>query len=279
MNFSQFIKSNGISSWPINKSIKPIIDSKVRKIASQMPKEAVASFIANKKIKEILDKLSPFKDTIGIIWDYLIEFDLRKTDDLLSSAKNIRYKWFNLLLILYLYWDNLVKDYIILEWVNPSREDIFLGELLSWITHEWDKEINTLLKLEDYINEIYKTWEANFDVMWKINNKTFLEFLLSTYSYYLQFSASIKWWNLVHNMIYDFLWHLLNNNKLHFDKNIALKLIDKLSNWLPDITFSRWMYMLKKLFEDYDVKEEVINNSVSNALLHYREQLKMAAFR
>lgn len=275
MNFSQFIKSNGISSWPINKSIKPIIDSKVREIASQMPKEAVASFIANKKIKEILDKLSPFKDTIGIIWDYLIEFDLRKTDDLLSSAKNIRYKWFNLLLILYLYWDNLVKDYIILEWVNPSREDIFLGELLSWITHEWDKEINTLLKLEDYINEIYKTWEANFDVISKMANKTFIEFLLSTYSYYLQFSDSIKWWNLVHHVIYDFLWNLLNNDKLHFDKKTILEYIDNLSRWLPSVSFYKWMYMIKRLFEDYKEKDEVISSKVLNALSHYRDQLKM----
>ncbi len=279
MNLRHQIKSSDILTHPINNSLKPVIDSKLNDVVSQMPREAIINISANKKIKEIIEKLSPFKDTIWFIWDYLIEFDIKKTDDLLSSAKNIRYKWFNLLLILYLYWDNLVKDYIILEWVNLTREDIFLWEILSSISHEWDKEINNLLKFEDYIDQIYKTWEANFDVMWKINNKTFLEFLLSTYSYYLQFSASIKWWNLVHNMIYDFLWHLLNNNKLHFDKNTALKLIDKLSNWLPDITFSRWMYMLKKLFEDYDVKEEVINNSVSNSLLHYREQLKMAAFR
>jgi len=275
MNFSQFIKSNNISSWPINPSIKPIVDWKVREIASQLPKEAVVSLVANKKIKEIIDKLSPFKDTVWIIWEYLIEFDIRKSSDLLTSAKNIRYKWFNLLLILYLYWDNLVKDYVVLEWVDPTREDIFLWELLSWIAHEWDKEIDKLLKLEDYINEIYKTWEANFDVIWKITNKTYIEFLLSIYSYYLQFSDSIKWWNLVHHVIYDFLWHLINNNKLHFDKNTILKFIDELSKWLPSVSFYKWMYMIKRLFDDYNEKDEVVSSKVLNALSHYRDQLKM----
>lgn len=275
MNFSQFIKSNNIGNWSINKSIKPIVDSKIREIAWQMPKEAVVSLVANKKIKEIIDKLSPFKDSIWIIWDYLIEFDIRKSSDLLTSAKNIRYKWFNLLLILYLYWDNLVKDYVVLEWVDPTREDIFLWELLSGITHEWDKEINTLLKLEDYIQEIYKNGEVNFDVIWKMTNKTFIEFLLSTYSYYLQFSDSIKWWNLVHHVIYDFLWNLLNNDKLHFDKNTILEYIDNLSKWLPSVSFYKWMYMIKRLFEDYKEKDEVISSKVLNALSHYRDQLNM----
>lgn len=126
MSFSQFIKSRDIIDWPANKSVQPIIDSKLNNIVWQMPREAVVSLIANKKIKEIIEKLSPFRDSSWIIWDYLIEFDIRKSGDLLTSAKNIRFKWFNLLLILYLYWDNLVKDYIILEWVEPTREDIFI---------------------------------------------------------------------------------------------------------------------------------------------------------
>lgn len=276
MSFAQFIKSRDIIYWPANKSVQPIIDSKINNIVWQMPREAVVSLVANKKIKEIIEKLSPFKDSLWIIWDYLIEFDIRKSGDLLTSAKNIRFKWFNLLLILYLYWDNLVKDYIILEWVEPTREDIFIWELLSWISHEWDKEINNLLKLEDYIEQIYKTWEVNFDVTWKIVDKTFIEFLLATYSYYLQFWNSIKWWNLVHHIIYDFLWNLLNNNKLHFDKNTILKYIDELSKWLQSVGFYKWMYMLKRLFEDYNEWEEIISPKVLNALSHYNEQLKMS---
>jgi len=275
MNVLPSLKSSDIINWKINKSIEPLLDSKLNDIVWKTPKKAVENIIANKKIEEIIGKLSVFKDTIWIIWDYLIEFDIRKTDDLITSAKNIRYKWFNLLLVLYLYWDNLVKDYIILEWVNPSREDIFLWELLSWITHEWDKEINTLLKLQDYIEEIYKTWEANFDVIWKITGKTFIEFLLSTYSYYLQFRDSIKWWNLVYNIIYDFLGHLLNNNKLHFDKNAIINYIDNLSKWLPIVSFYKWMYIIKRLFEDYEEVDEVLSVKVLNALSHYKEQLKM----
>ncbi|MDD3145351.1 MAG: hypothetical protein PHV23_04540 [Candidatus Gracilibacteria bacterium] len=276
MNFAQFLKSRDIIDGPVCKSVEPIIDSKISNIVGQMPREAVVSLVANKKIKEIIEKLSAFNDSAGIIGDYLIEFDIRKNSDLLTSARNIRFKGFNLLLILYLYGDDLVKDYIILEGVEPTREDIFLGELLSGITHEGDKEINNLLKLEDYIEQIYKTGEVNFDVNGKIIDKTFIEFLLATYSYYLQFGNSIKGGNLVHHIIYDFLGNLLNNNKLHFDKNIILKYIDELSKGLPSVSFYKGMYMLKRLFEDYNEGEEIISPKVLNALAHYNEQLKMS---
>lgn len=271
-----FPQSNVKISW-IDPWVDKVVSEKAKVVISYIWWNIWEKLVTRERIKDILEVLSPFRWTRGIIWDYLIEYDISQNDNLIDFVNNTRYRWFNLLLLLYLYWDNLVRDYMILDWVNPSREDIFLWELLWAVKQESDLEINVLLKLEWYIEQIYKNNVPNFKVVLPDSWKTFMEFLLSTYSYYLQFWAWIKWWKLITNIIYDFISHLLYNDKVEVDKEKILILLDNLSIWLNDLNFNKWMYMIKKIVLDYidEIEKKPLNTKVSEALFAYNSQTQM----
>jgi hypothetical protein len=279
MNLS--LKSKDLLTWGIAPLFEPIVDEKIKEISANLPKEQLDRIYANTKIKKILDSLEPFKDSFSIVWDYLLWIKHFYNGSYLDTINNYRFSWFNFILVLYLFWDDKVWELLTLDWLKVTREDIFLWELLWALKIDADNQVDVLFKLQDFINQIYKGWTSDFNVTDK-NWKTFLEFLLSNYSYYLQFWESISNWNLVSNIIYDFLWNLIDNNKLNFDKTNILKYIDELSIWLTSVNFHKWMYMLKRLFEDYEVKDEkienklVISSKVSYALSKYGEQLRMA---
>lgn len=257
---------------PISDSdeIKSILAWKLADISN----EVIDCSISELKIKNIVDRLSAFSDSNSIIWDFLIEIDIRKNSNLLDVINNLRVNGFNFLLILYLFSESDVRDFMVIEWVKLSREDIFLWEMLSAMKIEWDMEIKNFLECKKYIEIIYKWEKPDFNAISEINWKSFLEFLLSTYSYYTQFKDWINWWKLLSNIIYDFISHLLNNNKLRFDGEKTINFIDELSNWLKDLEFSKWMYVIKKIIIDYinESENRALNTNVARALNAYNSQ-------
>lgn len=274
MNLS--LKSKDLLPWGVAPLFEPIIDWKIKEISADLPKEQLERIYANTKIKMILDSLTPFKDSFSIVWDYLLWIKHFYNGSYLDTINNYRFSWFNLILVLYLFWDDKVWELLTLDWLKVTREDIFLWELLWALKLDADNQVDILFKLQDFIAQIYKNNTPDFNVTDR-NWKTFLEFLLSNYSYYLQFWETINNWKLVSNILYDFIWHLLENNKLSFDIEQILSYIDELSNWLNDYNFDRWMLALKTLFEKHKSEndDKPLNSTVLNAINNYKTILKI----
>lgn len=274
MNLS--LKSKDLLPWGVAPLFEPIIDWKIKEISADLPKEQLERIYANTKIKMILDSLTPFKDSFSIVWDYLLWIKHFYNGSYLDTINNYRFSWFNLILVLYLFWDDKVWELLTLDWLKVTREDIFLWELLWALKLDADNQVDILFKLQDFIAQIYKNNTPDFNVTDR-NWKTFLEFLLSNYSYYLQFWETINNWKLVSNILYDFIWHLLENNKLRFDIEQILSYIDELSNWLNDYNFDRWMLALRTLFEKHKTEndDKPLNSTVLNAINNYKTILKI----
>lgn len=250
---------NNLSSLSDTDEIKTIISWKIL----TAPSEVINWTLSEIKIRNIIDRLRVFSDSNSLVWDFLIEIDIRKNSSLLDIVNNLRVSWLNFLHILYLFSENDVNEFITIEWIKLSREDIFLWQLLSWIAIDLDKQKGKQLDkiteiyfyLFNYIDEIYKTWEANFNVISKITNKTFLEFLISIYSYYLYMWDENQWWKTVCSIILDFLNHLLDKNKINFIKDDMLAYIEKELEWLSDNAFIEWMNRIRNIFKDYERRD------------------------
>ncbi|MDD3793975.1 MAG: hypothetical protein PHI37_04125 [Candidatus Gracilibacteria bacterium] len=238
---------------------------------SDLPREVVDYSISESKIGKIIDRLSVFSDSNSIIGEFLIELDIRNDFNLIDLINNIRVKGFNFLLILYLFSEDDIDDFMSIPGIKISEEEKYLGETLSAINIEGDKEIKIFMKFKKFISLIYKGKEPNFNVK-NEEGETFLEFLLSTYSYYLFFKVTINGGKLVSDKIFNFLSFLLKEHKLFFDKKLILTFIDTLFNKTDDIDFKEGMDDLKKLFNNYDFKLSVdeLNPEVFKALEHYK---------
>jgi len=245
----------------MSKNIAPYIpdSSEIKSILiwklSNLPSELIEYSISEAKIRKIIDELSVFSDTNSIIWKFLIEVDIRKKSNLLDVINNLRVNGFNFLLILYLFSESDVKEFSQIWWVKISREDQFLWDILNALKFDYNNEKKIIEELKKYISFIYKTDKPDFNVINNENWKSFLEFLISTYSYYLYMWDENQGWETVCSIILEFLNYFLDNNKINFTKENILIYVEKESEWSSGNAFIKWMNKIKKIFEDYERKD------------------------